>query len=825
MAGEGLGERNMVTHRLLRSVQIRRALGGLPMVLFATMMSARAAIATDAVAVPPDGWTLRPGCDETCGLRHVSGEVYEPQPSVVASPGGTTYSVSHRVGADLDGTGPQPTTCFFINNPLLPGAPDDIVTFNAVAEPIRTDLFGTIPMVSECDTGQPNGRQLIVITTQSQPGTDLFPPGFFAPGGVPLKDACFSIGVGDSISPADPLTWAGTDTIESATLEFLTNGVTMAGPFDASSFFTAPWNGVVTITLPNGTGHGFNGVRLKLMTQKSISLPNDGCRGQILVTDGDTPYSTIGATTDGPEEPSTCNFSFYSDIGSDIWYRYAATCGGNLTVDLCNSDVDLCNGDFDTKLAVYDGCGQCPVSSPPLQCNDDSACGRRSRVTVPAVLGHCYTIRIGGYQGVQGTGTMRVSCDVPPPPSGACCENGICFATLTEADCGGQNGTWFQGGSCPSFACPVPPLPNDACTDCARVATDIPYHGRTQSATGTNISSCVDGDTLDVWNCWTADCTGRVTISTCGSSFDTSLAVYDACGGHELACDDDGCPLSPGLRSMVTLDVTEGTTYFIRVAGYNGAFGNYTLTVDECQNACCRADGLCALKTAAECVALGGTPLDPGSLCRGDENGNGVDDACEPCPQATIAGAVPPDGTVDAREPNSPTALLPREGIGSPGEPGTDRESILIVLNPRVPDAEGCFRPCETREDPLLGPNRIQSVTYNGAGVYELVLDRAITAGGVTTIEYLGGGSFIDYTAHPANVNVDSFSDASDVQEHVDCCLSALCAPAWGRYSCDIDRSGLVTAADALAVIDLLNGTQAWDVWLGSPLPTRGTCP
>jgi len=605
----------MVTHRLFRLVQVRRTLGGLLMVVLATMMSVRAAIATDAVAVPPGGWTLRPGCDETCGLWHVSGEVYEPQPPAVASPEGTTYSVSHRVGADLDGTGPQSTTCFFINNPLLPGTPDDIVTFNAVAEPIRTDLFGTVPIVSESDTAQPSGRRLVVITTQSQPGTDLFPSGFMS-GAVPLKDACFSIGLDD------PLTWAGTDTIDTATLEFLTDGVTMAGPFDAISFFTVPWNGVVTIALPNGTGHGFNGVRLTLMTQKSINLPNDGCRGQIEVTDGDTEFSTIGATTDGPDEPATCRFSSYSDIGSDIWYRYAATCDGNLTVDLCNSN-------YDTKLAVYDGCGQCPVSSPPLECNDDSFCGLRSYVTVPAVLGHCYTIRIGGYLAVQGTGTMRVSCDVIAPPSGACCDNGNCFATLTEADCEGQNGAWFEGNSCPSFVCPITPPSNDACTDCARVLTGVPYHGRTQAATGTDISSCGDNDTLDVWNCWTADCTGRVSITTCGSLFDTTLAVYDACGGHELACDDDGCPLSPGLRSMVTLDVTEGTTYSIRVAGYNGASGNYTLNVEPCRNACCLQAGLCGFTTSAQCEAVGGTFLGPGSACLGDLDDNGMDDACE----------------------------------------------------------------------------------------------------------------------------------------------------------------------------------------------------
>ena len=774
-------------------------------------MSARAAVSTDAVAVPPGGWTLRPGCDETCGLWYVSGEPYVPAPSVVASPGGTTYSVSHRVGADLDGAGPQGITCFFINNPLLPGAPDDIVTFNAVAEPIRTDLFGTVPMVSESDTGQPNGQRLVVITTQSQPGTDLFPSGFIS-GGVSLKDACFSIGLDD------PLTWAGLDTIQSATLEFLTDGVPMTDPLDAISFFTDPWNGVVTITLPNGTGHGFNGVRLSLTTEKSIIVPNDGCRTPAVAINGDTAFSTIGATTDGPDEPTACRFSSYSDIGSDIWYRYAATCDGNLTVDLCNSN-------YDTKLAVYDGCGQCPVSSPPLECNDDSSCGLRSYVTVPAVLGHCYTIRIGGYLGVQGTGTMRVSCDVIAPPSGACCDDGSCFATLTEADCEGQNGAWFEGNSCPGFFCPVTPPPNDACTDCARVLTGVPYHGRTRAATGTDVSSCGVNDTLDAWNCWTADCTGQVSITTCGSSFDTTLAVHDACGGDELACDDDGCQFLPTRRSRVTLDVTEGTTYAIRVAGYDGLFGDYTLNVETCKNACCLPSGLCGLATSAQCEAVGGTPLGPGSVCRGDLDQNGIDDACEPCPQATIAGAAPRDGTVDARQPNSATAPLPRQGIGSPGEPGTNRESIVIVLNPRVPDAEGCFSPCETREDPLLGPNSIQSVTYHGAGVYELVLDHAITAGGVTTIEYLGDGSFMDYTAQPANVDGGSFSDASDIQEHIDCCLSGLCTPVWGTYSCDIDRSLLVTPADILAVIDLLNGTQEWDIWLGSPLPTQGTCP
>jgi len=808
----------MLTHGSLSSLRAGCALGG-----FVTAVLSIVSTSVGEVVVPPGGWALRPGCTEECEPLHVLGEVVETQGSVIASPVESSYSVHHRVGAVIPEFDPQAITCFFIHNPALPGAPDDIVKFDDVVEPIRTDLLGTVPMVTESDTAQPSGRRLLIISTKSPEGTDLFPAGI-SQGGVPLTDACFSIGLPPD---GDPLTWAGSDIVVVAAIEFLINNVVVAGPFDAISFFINPWNGVVEITLPNGAGNGYNGVRLSLLTEKSLVVANDGCRSAILVSDGDTAFSTIGATTDGPAEAAECLFFSYSDIGSDIWYRYKATCTGDLTVDLCDSD-------YDSKVAVYDGVQHCP-DAPPLDCNDDS-CGIFSFATAPVVFDQFYTIRIGGYLGVQGTGTMRLSCNITPPPSGACCDDGDCLGTKSEVDCQNQNGTWFPDASCPSFSCPVTPPPNDACTDCIRVETGEAYQGRTTAATGTDISSCpLDGmsDSLDVWHCWTADCTGQVSITTCGSSFDTTLAVFDSCEGEELECDDDGCPTQPTGRSKVTLNVTEGVTYFIRVAGYNNTTGNYLLTVDPCKNACCTCivSGCCGLATPAECETVGGTLLGPGSVCRGDLDNNGIDDACEPCPVTSIAGTAPESGTVDARQPNARNALLPRQGIGSSGESGAGRESIVIVLNPRLPDAEGCFDVCETKVDPILGANTVSAVTYHGAGVYELVLDHAITAGGVTTIEFLGDGSFVEYIAHPGNVDGGELIDGADVEEHVNCCLgvSELCVPMWGIYSCDTDRSLLVTPADTLGVVDLMNGTQVWDAWLEAPLaplPTRGTtCP
>ena len=51
----------------------------------------------------------------------------------------------------------------------------------------------------------------------------------------------------------------------------------------------------------------------------------------------------------------------------------------------------------------------------------------------------------------------------------------------------------------------------------------------------------------------------------------------------------------------------------------------------KCQKrSCCLGDGGCVDDTPiADCAAMGGQPLEEGDVCLGDENENGIDDACE----------------------------------------------------------------------------------------------------------------------------------------------------------------------------------------------------
>jgi len=45
--------------------------------------------------------------------------------------------------------------------------------------------------------------------------------------------------------------------------------------------------------------------------------------------------------------------------------------------------------------------------------------------------------------------------------------------------------------------------------------------------------------------------------------------------------------------------------------------------------ACCMPDGTCQNLTAGSCTAMNGRAGVIGSACQGDNNGNGIDDACE----------------------------------------------------------------------------------------------------------------------------------------------------------------------------------------------------
>jgi hypothetical protein len=84
----------------------------------------------------------------------------------------------------------------------------------------------------------------------------------------------------------------------------------------------------------------------------------------------------------------------------------------------------------------------------------------------------------------------------------------------------------------------------------------------------------------DLWFHYTAPCAGNVRIETCGlAGFDTVLQAFTGpCGNLvSIACNDDAC----GVQSALLFPVQQGQRFLVRVGGFGGASGAFSLDVTE----------------------------------------------------------------------------------------------------------------------------------------------------------------------------------------------------------------------------------------------------
>ncbi len=259
-----------------------------------------------------------------------------------------------------------------------------------------------------------------------------------------------------------------------------------------------------------------------------VPPPNNDCSDAIVIVEGDPPvaFSTIDATTDGPDDCTTESRS----TEADIWYRYQALSVKQVTVSLCGSD-------YDTHLSVYNG-GTCPPTDI-LDCDDDSPeCASivHSQVVFLSVAGAEYLIRVGGFFGDTGNGTLTVTAvDLPGI-------NDECPQALEVFD---GSKPFSTVGTTDS----KPPLP----------------------------AVCEEFGSLnfgaDIWYTYVATCNGTLTVNQCDINFDGRMAAY---WGHECPpldgdladCDDDSCDGASG--AILTIDVLCGDLLTIRVGGWGG---------------------------------------------------------------------------------------------------------------------------------------------------------------------------------------------------------------------------------------------------------------
>jgi len=205
------------------------------------------------------------------------------------------------------------------------------------------------------------------------------------------------------------------------------------------------------------------------------------------------------------------------------------------------------------------------------------------------------------------------------------------------------------------------------------------------------------------------------------------------------------------------------------------------------------------------------------------------------CPVAPIVEVEPrPQGSyfpdedpiIDARHPHpaGDNSLGARVGIGTEDNP------IIITLGFFTLNAQelGCWDIYETgievTDGASLESNVIRQITDIGAGKFEIVLDRPISAGEWTVITYVPSCSSVCFGSLPADVEGNGTASAADILQLIDI-LNSVATPKWGEYSTDVDHSGATNAPDILEVIDLLNGAGTFIVWNNRALPPNPCAP
>jgi len=288
-----------------------------------------------------------------------------------------------------------------------------------------------------------------------------------------------------------------------------------------------------------------------------------------------------------PDGTEDCNANGVPDL-CDVYAGTSPDCNGNGVPDEC----DLSGGHSPDCNAngTPDECEpDCNASGVPDDCDTDPTDPDHDGFVSPDCNANAYPdeCEIEGPRDCNGNGVPD-ECDLAQGTSADCQANGVpdeCEATAAA----------------------------DNCAAARSVCTGRTYYGSTALATPDGNASCADtAGTPDVWYRYRSLGGGQLAISLCGSTYDTVLSVHNGCPGtvgNQVACNNDWC----GKQSRLTMVVSPGRDYWIRVSGAGGATGGFQLVLTGPP---CAQDGDCNAN---------GVPDE----CERDCNGNGQPDDCD----------------------------------------------------------------------------------------------------------------------------------------------------------------------------------------------------
>jgi hypothetical protein len=273
----------------------------------------------------------------------------------------------------------------------------------------------------------------------------------------------------------------------------------------------------------------------------------------------------IDATLAGDRTTQSANLDGSTDAASascgnagaaDVRFLFTANRTGTYTFATRGSTVS------DTVLAILDGEG---CGGVELACNDDDGSELASRVTVRLEAGQTVTAVVESWDEERGEVSLTVSTGTDAPS--AACEPIELADRIPIAVTGEASGR------------PTPRVP----------------------------SCALFGSLGEVTYAFVAPEAGTYRFDTSGSETDTVLQILDgACGGIELACNDDTD--GGDLAAQLDLTLALGQSVVVGVSSVDG-HGSYVLAIARVSNSldgadCCEANavGGCADPVVEACV-------------------------------------------------------------------------------------------------------------------------------------------------------------------------------------------------------------------------------
>ncbi|MCH2138262.1 MAG: hypothetical protein MK074_04345 [Phycisphaerales bacterium] len=293
---------------------------------------------------------------------------------------------------------------------------------------------------------------------------------------------------------------------------------------------------------------------------------NDTCLTAVGLEEGANPFDTSNANDSnfGDPDETQCPGTYLNwEDSPDVWFYWYADNDALVTLSTCQIDS------YDTSMVVYQG--DACSSLEQIACNGDGTgqveCqGYYSRIAdLPVAAGTVIWVRIGGYDGAVGPGTLTMDVNYGVT-EGACCVDGTCIGQFTQFDCMAQGGVWVSPQPCEAIECPgiVSPCQTDIGADPVNPSDD--WISGT-SDTGQNLmrAQAVDAASVQV-----------ITVYGLSLSFDGAWAPCDDPAGlfDVRTWLDDGTG-QPGEQTFFADDV-QATLAFTGTV-YPTALGNYPL--------------------------------------------------------------------------------------------------------------------------------------------------------------------------------------------------------------------------------------------------------